>query len=107
MKCKFRHDGYCTNRGAEQYGDKCKQPCDTIFPMTNADHFREAISTEDGMAKFLIKVHDEGIYVPFCQKKKECWYLIEENGVPDEKCMECMKEWMRKTYEGDKHGENH
>jgi hypothetical protein len=68
---------------------------------TNADHFREAISTEEGLAKFLMRVHDEGIYIPFCQKKEECWGLIEENGVPDEKCMECLKEWLRKPYEGD------
>ena len=70
-------------------------------PMTNADHFREAISTEDGMAKFLMKVHDEGIYIPFCQNKEECLELIEENGVPDEKCVECMMQWLKKPYEGD------
>lgn len=96
------------------YTGKCSKACIEKYnkemgvkPMTNADHFREAISTEDGMAKFLMKVHDDGVYIPFCQNKEECWELIEENGVPEEKCMECMKEWMRKTYEGDKHGENH
>ena len=68
---------------------------------TNEDHFREAISTEDGLAKFLVRVHDEGIYIPFCQNKKECWELVEENGVPDEKCMERMMQWLRKPYEGD------
>lgn len=72
---------------------------DPIMPMTNADHLREAISTEDGLAKFLMKVHDEGIYIPFCQNKKECWDQCPD--VPDEKCMECMKEWLRKPYEGD------
>ena len=70
-------------------------------PMTNADHLLEAISTEEGLAKFLMRVHDEGIYIPFCPKKDECWGLIEENGIPDEKCMECMMQWMRKPYEGD------
>lgn len=69
-------------------------------PMTNADHFREAISTEEGLAKFLMRVHDEGIYVPFCQNKKECWDMIAD--IPGEKCLECMKEWMRKIYEEDK-----
>jgi hypothetical protein len=75
--------------------------------MTNADHFREAISTEEGLAKFLMRVHDEGIYIPFCQNREECWELIEATGVPDEKCMECMMQWLRKPWEGDRHGENH
>jgi hypothetical protein len=69
--------------------------------VTNADHFREQISTEDGLAKLLMKVHDDGIYIPFCQNKEECWDLIDENGVPEEKCMECMMQWLRKPYEGD------
>lgn len=73
----------------------------TEYRKTNADHFREAISDEDGLAKFLMKVNDDGIYIPFCQNKEECWELIEENGVPEEKCMECMKLWLRKPYEGD------
>jgi hypothetical protein len=38
--------------------------------VTNADHFREQISTDDGLAKFLMKVHDDGIYIPFCQNKE-------------------------------------
>lgn len=76
--------------------------CDINKPkQTNADHLLEAISTEDGLAKFLMKVHNEGIYIPFCQNWEECWDLIDENGVPDEKCMECMRQWLRKPYEGD------
>ena len=40
MKCKFEHDGDCCNCGATQYMCKCKQPCDTIIPQTNADRIR-------------------------------------------------------------------
>jgi hypothetical protein len=81
--------------------DRCLDCRTRSLAVTNADHLREALSSEDGMAKFLMKVHDEGIYIPFCQNKEECWDLSDENGVPEEKCMECMKEWMRKPYEGD------
>ena len=46
MKCKFEHDGDCCNSGATQYMCKCKQPCDTIIPETNADRIR-AMSDEE------------------------------------------------------------
>ena len=99
MKCRFEHEGICANCGAKQYLDKCQKPCDEIRPMTNAQVFRQQFSTEDGLAKFLMKVHDEGIYIPFCQNKKECW--DECPAILDEKCIECMKTWLRKPYEGD------
>ena len=46
MKCRFEHDGDCCNSGATQYMCKCKQPCDTIIPITNADRIR-AMSDEE------------------------------------------------------------
>jgi hypothetical protein len=77
--------------------------CEKVLPkkpMTNEDHFRDAISTEDGLAKFLMVAHDAQIItIKFCQNKKECW--DECPAILDEKCMECMKEWMKKPYEGD------
>jgi hypothetical protein len=105
MKCKdCKHKDECADdafiNGAE-FALDFEHECAGFEPFTNADHFREAISTEDGLAKFLMRVHDEGVYIPFCENKEECWDLIEENGVPDEKCMECMMQWLRKPYEGD------
>lgn len=46
MICKFEHDGDCCNSGATQYMCKCKQPCDTIMPVSNADRIR-AMSDEE------------------------------------------------------------
>lgn len=46
VKCKFEHGGYCCNRGAMQYMDKCEKPCDTIEPITNAGRVR-AMSDEE------------------------------------------------------------
>ena len=46
MKCRFEHDGDCCNSGATQYMCKCKQPCDAIISITNADRIR-AMSDEE------------------------------------------------------------
>ncbi len=51
IKCKFEHDGHCCNCGATQYMIECKQPCETIVPMTNADCIR-AMSDEE-LADFI------------------------------------------------------
>lgn len=51
MKCKFEHDGDCCNSGATQYMCKCKQPCDTIMPVSNADRIRAM--TDEELANFL------------------------------------------------------
>ena len=40
MICKFNHEGDCCNSDATQYMCKCKMPCDTIIPITNADNIR-------------------------------------------------------------------
>ena len=46
IKCRFEHDGDCCNSGATQYMCKCKQPCDTIVPITNADRIRAMTDKE-------------------------------------------------------------
>ena len=51
VKCKFEHGGYCCNRGSMEYMDKCKKPCDTIEPITNADRIR-AMNDEE-LAAFI------------------------------------------------------
>mgnify|MGYP003313949179 CR=1 FL=1 len=68
-------------------------------PVTNEDHIRAQIRAEEGLAKFLMKCHDDGIHIPFCKNKEECLDEIGENGVPESKCMACMIEWLRKTYD--------
>ena len=54
MICRFEHDGDCCNSGATQFMRKCKQPCDTIVPMTNADRIR-AMSDEE-LTVFINKI---------------------------------------------------
>lgn len=59
MKCKFEHDGDCCNSGATQYMCKCKQPCDTIIPITNADRIRAM--SDELLATQLVQVFYEGV----------------------------------------------
>lgn len=56
MKCKFEHDGDCCNSGATQYMCKCKQPCDTIMPVSNADRIRAM--TDEELAEFMFSMVD-------------------------------------------------
>ena len=53
MKCRFEHDGDCCNSGATQYMCKCKKPCDTIIPLTNADRIRAM--TDEELAELIVK----------------------------------------------------
>ena len=57
MKCRFEHDGDCCNSGATQYMCKCKKPCDTIIPLTNADRIRAM--TDEELAKFFAEYEYE------------------------------------------------
>ena len=57
-KCKFEHKGYCYNCGATRYIGKCKKPCDTIIPVTNADRIR-AMSDEE-LADLFSAIADDG-----------------------------------------------
>ena len=41
MKCKYEHDDDCCYSCADQYMCKCKQPCEFLDPMTNADRIRQ------------------------------------------------------------------
>jgi hypothetical protein len=98
MKCRFEHEGICANCGAKQYRNKCQKPCDEIRPMTNAQAFRQQVSTEEGLVTFLMKAHDGEINIPFCRSDVVC---KGEDDPMGEGCRECMMQWLRKPYEGD------
>ena len=46
MKCKYEHDDDCCYSCADQYMRKCKQPCEFLGPMTNADRIRSMSDEE-------------------------------------------------------------
>ena len=76
LKCKFEHDGDCCNSGASQYMCKCKQPCDIIRPLTNAEHIRSM--TDEELAEFGDRYVD-------CNNE----------------CEHCVADWLNKFYEED------
>ena len=86
MKCRYEHDGDCCNSGATQYMCKCKKPCDTIMPITNADRIR-AMSDEE-LAKF---IGEEGFHCEICSKgvNSEC----------DLRCSTYCLEWLQQPAE--------
>lgn len=85
LKCKFEHGGDCCNSGATQYMCKCKQPCDTISPLTNADHIRSM--TDEELAKFI----PNWSYTDACElgdRYVDC----------NSECENCVAEWLKKDY---------
>ena len=86
VKCKFEHGGYCCNRGAMQYMDKCEKPCDTIIPVTNAGRVR-AMSDEE-LAAWLAKLANGDVYTDFCDNPAR-------TVVCDSKCVGCIAEWLK------------
>jgi hypothetical protein len=83
MKCRFEHDGDCCNSGATQYMCKCKQPCDTIIPVTTADRIR-AMSDEE-LAKLL--------------KSGGC-PSIDHTACYEMTCDGCWRDWLRQPAGG-------
>jgi hypothetical protein len=91
MKCRFEHDGDCCNSGATQYMCKCKQPCDTIVPMTNADRIR-AMSDEELRDFLFNKVSVDSICnfcVPKMRTERKC----------DGHCRNGILEWLKQPAE--------
>lgn len=89
MKCRYEHDGDCCNSGATQYMCKCKKPCYTIIPITNADRIRAM--TDEELAEFLCGVYDnDEDYAKF----------INGHLIP---CYNphSIKEWLQQPAEGD------
>ena len=81
MKCRYEHDGDCCNSGATQYMCKCKKPCYTIIPITNADRIRAM--TDEELGKFL------SIYGCPCHAR-DC----------RASCEDCVIDWLQQPAEG-------
>ena len=96
MKCKFEHDGHCCNCGATQYMIECKQPCETIVPMTKADRIR-AMSDEE-LAELLVEEKEYGVcHIPFfrCPGGKD----FDEDQYED--ALRYTIDWLKQPAEGD------
>lgn len=80
MKCRFEHDGDCCNSGATQYMCKCKQPCDTIMPITNADRIRS--------------MSDEELSILLCSGMG-CEQIPQKVCETYTRCTECTLAWLK------------
>lgn len=66
---------------------------------TNADRIR-AMSDEE-LGRCLVNIHDSGCFISFCKNKPECAELLDNDGITDEMCMECMMQWLKQPAEVD------
>lgn len=56
--------------------------------------------SDEEMAMMLMKAHDGELRIPFCKNLDECYdYLDHYDGLPEEKCMRCMLEWLQQPVE--------
>ncbi|MFR1050285.1 MAG: hypothetical protein ACLSE7_00945 [Lachnospirales bacterium] len=99
MKCKFEHDGDCCNCGSPQYMCKCKPKiCDSVVPMTNADHLRSM--SDEELGTWLIRMSEGDEHIEFCVYRPECTADLEQDReIPQERCAECVLFWLRQPYE--------
>lgn len=76
--------------------ERCHGTGYTMVPITEGDRIR-AMSDEE-LARFIQDVADLGTeYGDFCQQKMECSHLLEcDEDIPDEWCMKCRIEWLRR-----------
>ena len=88
MKCKFDHHSQCCNSGSSQYKCGCKQPCDSIAHMTNADRIRAM--TDEELCEFLSQYK-------FCDICEEGCENCSYNG----DCERRLADWLKQPAEGD------
>jgi hypothetical protein len=67
-------------------------------PQTNADRIRAA--SDEELAQKLLQFNTLEESVPFCRNLAECDELLDtEDGIPEEKCKQCLLNWLRQPAE--------
>lgn len=65
--------------------------------MTNLERFRAL--TDKEVATFMMAANDCELYIPFCQNKAECQDALDGGIIENERCKECMMDWLNKPME--------
>lgn len=92
MKCEFEYDGHCCNCEATQYMIECKQPCENIATMTNADCIR--VMSDEELASMLNKA-------VVCHSLRELGYCHKCPLFGAKPCdTEGLLEWLKQPAEG-------
>lgn len=64
--------------------------------MTNEDRIHSARGRE--LAQILYSIDG----VAYCKELPECWRMLEEpGGIPEERCIGCLEEWLKKPVKED------
>lgn len=67
-------------------------------PQTNADRIR--MMSDEELAQKLLQFNTLEESVPFCRNLAECDELLDtEDGIPEEKCKQCLLNWLRQPAE--------
>ena len=69
-------------------------------PPLNGDIIRRM--TDEELGAFLIRITDYDANLGYCKNTEECEKLLDtEEGIPAEKCAQCMLDWLRQpSWEG-------
>lgn len=67
--------------------------------ITKADRLRTM--SDEELGRCLMNIHDSGCFISFCKNKPECAELLDNDGITDEMCMECMMQWLKHPAEVD------
>lgn len=60
--------------------------------MTNAEHIRHEIETDEGLAKYLANQHSDGCSCLDCPAYDYCWNYT---GLTTDSCREIILEWLK------------
>ena len=94
MKCKANQ--LSANGTCERFDTPCIKKACRFFqpPQTNADRIRS--KSDEELAKMLYNGDDLG----YCKNLPECGDLLDtEEGIPEEKCISCILNWLRQPVE--------
>lgn len=69
-------------------------------PETNGELIRSM--SDEELAKAVLDISDSGIYIGFCRELPRCVQELDEGGVPEERCLECVKLWLNSPAEEEK-----
>lgn len=72
---------------------------DNFAPITRADRIREKFQNmnDEALARFILERADGEI--GYCRKLPECDKDLDKEGIPEERCLACMMQWLQEPAE--------
>ncbi len=97
--CVYHENGLCRKYEEPGYVNYCVfGPCTDETP-SRGDLIRRMDDPE--LAQYLYALANGDFELRFCQNRPECQQLVDtDDGVPEEKCMECLVQYLQQPAEG-------